>query len=133
MCKLQLISLANDLFQQKFITKVELEEFKAKEKAINEIFDFKLSINEKKENLGLRKLKNLEQRIDYSQELIKKIKKINGSDNDLLRKKKTNMLEILENFISISTNEIKLNYFDFLSVETKKEFFKIEDIKYKGE
>ena len=74
MNKLQLFNFATDLFQQKLISKIELEEFKAKEKAINEIIEFKISTNKQREKLELRKLRNLEQRIDFSHELVKKSK-----------------------------------------------------------
>lgn len=126
MSELQIFSFVSDLFQQDLITKVELEEFKAKEKAINDLVNFRLSITEKKENLSLRKLKILEQRIDYSQDLIKKIKNIDENESDFRKNKKNKMLEVLDNFITISTNEITKNFYNFLTDETKQEFLKIE-------
>ena len=126
MNELELFDFGVDLFKQKLITKVELNEFKAQEKAINELFSFKENINEKRKIIELRKLEILNDRLDYSNKLISKIKRLNTGKCDNLSKKKEMLIGVLDNFIQISNNEI-MNYNSILPLELKKKLnLKIE-------
>lgn len=120
MNEFKLTELATDLFKQELITHVELRKFKEEEKAINKLLDFKMNVNEKREKLEMKKLENLSNRINASQNLILKIKNIDVKNSKVLDLKKSMFIELLMNLVIGSTKEMLEDYSNILPLELKE-------------
>ncbi|MGL5125495.1 MAG: hypothetical protein ACRC0Y_08155 [Fusobacteriaceae bacterium] len=110
--------IAKKLFENSYITKVELQKFLAEEEASLKLFHYNLDKIQKEEELQLRKLQIYKRQIESSQDILDKLSSLNEKKKDVLLMEITD--EIIQN-INLITKEITQNYSQYLSVKIKKE------------
>lgn len=124
MSKLEITKFSNELFKNNLITKVELEKFKAEEKALKQLFDYDLNEIKKRQEISILHLNNLKNQIIFSKQLINKVKKISLNDSDSLNIKRNILIENLMFLLNDSTENLILNFSDILPIEYKNELNK---------
>lgn len=111
-------NIAKKLFKNDYITKIELENFLAEERAFEAIHNYNLEKIQKQEEIELKYLEVYKKQVEFYKNFLFKLSLLNKDKKDLLLKESTE--KILQN-IDVITNQIIKKFDKYISTTIKKQ------------